>query len=134
MVQADLDALPESYRTKDVDALIMRYVKNNADVSALRGDVFCNAARKRLERYVSGGCADFDAGVCIGGHTENDFDVNKRPKNAFTVGSVFWCTSISNGSPYNLGKPAKGKYIASLYFSGTCISTVLLLTYSITGS
>ncbi len=39
MVQADLDALPESYRTKDVDALIRRYVKNNVDVSALRGYV-----------------------------------------------------------------------------------------------
>lgn len=53
MVQADLDALPESYRTKDVDALIRRYVKNNADVSALRGYVLTEQQFHRIYFYVT---------------------------------------------------------------------------------
>ena len=53
MVQAGLDALPESYRTKDVDALIMRYVKNNADVSALRGYVLTEQQFHRIYFYVT---------------------------------------------------------------------------------
>ena len=52
-VQADLDALPESYRTKDVDALIRRYVKNNADVSALRGYVLTEQQFHRIYFYVT---------------------------------------------------------------------------------
>ena len=35
-VQKDLDALPEHYKTGDVDRLIRQYVKQKADVSALR--------------------------------------------------------------------------------------------------
>ena len=35
-VQKDLDALPEHYKTGDVDRLIRKYVKQKADVSALR--------------------------------------------------------------------------------------------------
>ena len=35
-VQNDLDALPEHYKTGDLDRLIGRYVKAKADVSALR--------------------------------------------------------------------------------------------------
>ena len=36
LAQQDLDNLPEHYKTGDVDRLIRGYVKEKADVSALR--------------------------------------------------------------------------------------------------
>ena len=38
-VQKDLDALPAHYKTADVDRLIRQYVKQKADVSALRPSI-----------------------------------------------------------------------------------------------
>lgn len=35
-IRSDVAALPQNYKTKDVDALIKRYVKEKADVSCLR--------------------------------------------------------------------------------------------------
>lgn len=39
MIRRDLDSLPAHYKTKDVDALIRRYVREGYDVSCLRGIV-----------------------------------------------------------------------------------------------
>ena len=52
-VQSDIDALPENYKTKDVDALIKRYVKSKADVSALREYVLAEQQFHRIYFYVS---------------------------------------------------------------------------------
>lgn len=52
-VQADINALPENYKTKDVDALIKRYVKEKADVSALRDYVLAEQQFHRIYFYVS---------------------------------------------------------------------------------
>ena len=35
-IQKELDALPQNYKTADVDRLIRKLVKDKADVSALR--------------------------------------------------------------------------------------------------
>lgn len=51
-VQAEIDALPENYKTKDVDALIKRYVKERADVSALRDHVLTEQQFHRIYYYV----------------------------------------------------------------------------------
>ena len=38
-VQADIDALPEDYKTADIDRLIKRYVREGLDLSELREHV-----------------------------------------------------------------------------------------------
>lgn len=52
-VQNDLDALPEHYKTGDLDRLIGRYVKAKADVSALRPYVLTEQQFHRIYFYVS---------------------------------------------------------------------------------
>lgn len=51
-VQRDLDALPEHYKTGDLDRLIGRYVKAKADVSALRPYILTEQQFHRLYFYV----------------------------------------------------------------------------------
>ena len=51
-VQKDLDALPEHYKTGDLDRLIGRYVKAKADVSALRPYILTEQQFHRLYFYV----------------------------------------------------------------------------------
>lgn len=52
-VQCDLDALPEKHKTADVDRLIRRYVKEKADVSALRPYILEKQQFHRIYFYVS---------------------------------------------------------------------------------
>ncbi len=52
-VQKDLNALPEHYKTGDVDGLIRRYVKAKADVSALRPYILWEQQFHRIYYYVS---------------------------------------------------------------------------------
>jgi len=52
-VQQDLDALPRNYKTGDVDRLIRRYGKQNADVSALRPYILAEQQFHRIYFYVS---------------------------------------------------------------------------------
>ena len=52
-VQKDLDALPEHYKTGDVDRLIRHYVKQKADVSALRPYILTEQQFHRIYYYVS---------------------------------------------------------------------------------
>ena len=52
-VQKDLDALPEHYKTGDVDRLIRQYVKQKADVSALRPHILTEQQFHRIYYYVS---------------------------------------------------------------------------------
>lgn len=52
-VQQDLNALPEHYKTGDVDRLIRRYVKQKADVSALRPYILAQQQFHRIYYYVA---------------------------------------------------------------------------------
>ena len=52
-VQKDLDALPEHYKTGDVDRLIRQYVKQKADVSALRPYILMEQQFHRIYYYVT---------------------------------------------------------------------------------
>ena len=52
-VQKDLEALPEHYKTADVDRLIRRYGKQKADVSALRPYILSEQQFHRIYFYVS---------------------------------------------------------------------------------
>ena len=52
-VQQDLVALPEHYKTGDLDRLIVRYVKAKADVSALRPYILTEQQFHRIYFYVS---------------------------------------------------------------------------------
>ena len=52
-VQEDLNALPAGYRTGDVDRLIRRYVKEKADVSALRPYILEQQQFHRIYFYVT---------------------------------------------------------------------------------
>ena len=52
-VQNDLDALPEHYKTGDVDRLIRQYVKQKADVSALRPYILDQQQFHRIYFYVT---------------------------------------------------------------------------------
>ena len=52
-VQKDLDALPERYKTGDVDQLIRQYVKQKADVSALRPYILDQQQFHRIYYYVT---------------------------------------------------------------------------------
>ncbi len=53
LVQHDLDTLPPHYKTGDVDGLIRRYVKAQADVSALRPYILSQQQFHRIYYYVS---------------------------------------------------------------------------------
>ncbi len=52
-VQRDLDALPAHYKTAEVDRLIRTYVKQKADVSALRPYILSEQQLHRIYYYVS---------------------------------------------------------------------------------
>lgn len=52
-VQRDLDALPEHYKTGDVDRLIRQYVKQKADASALRPYILMEQQFHRIYYYVT---------------------------------------------------------------------------------
>ena len=52
-VQKDLDALPEHYKTGAVDRLIRQYIKQKADVSALRPYILTQQQFHRIYYYVS---------------------------------------------------------------------------------
>lgn len=52
-VQKDLNALPEHYKTGDVDRLIRQYVKQKVDVSALRPYILTEQQFHRIYYYVS---------------------------------------------------------------------------------
>ncbi len=52
-VQQDLNALPAYYKTGDVDRLIGQYVKQKADVSALRPYILTHQQFHRIYYYVS---------------------------------------------------------------------------------
>lgn len=51
--QKDLDALPAHYKTADVDRLIRRYVREKADVSALRPYVLSQQQFHRIYYFVA---------------------------------------------------------------------------------
>lgn len=53
LVQRDLDALPQGYKTRDVDGLIRRYVSRNADASPLRPYILEQQQFHRIYYYVS---------------------------------------------------------------------------------
>lgn len=52
-VQRDLNALPEHYKTADVDGLIRKYVKERADASPLRPYILTQQQFHRIYYYVS---------------------------------------------------------------------------------
>lgn len=52
-IQQDLDNLPQPYKTADVDRLIRRYVKQKADVSALRPHILAEQQFHRIYNYVN---------------------------------------------------------------------------------
>jgi 3-methyladenine DNA glycosylase AlkD len=52
-VLQDLDRLPDQYKTADVDKLIRRYVKEKADVSALRPYILSQQQLHRIYYFVS---------------------------------------------------------------------------------
>ena len=51
-VQADINALPKNYKTKDIDAIIKKYVRAGADASALRDIVLTEQQFYRIYYYV----------------------------------------------------------------------------------
>lgn len=51
-VQQELNALPVNYKTADVDQLIRRYVREKADVSALRPHILAEQQFHRIYFYV----------------------------------------------------------------------------------
>ena len=53
MILRDIEALPSDYKTKDVDALIRRYVKEQYDMSALRGEILTEQRLHRIYYYTS---------------------------------------------------------------------------------
>lgn len=52
-VQRDLDALPQGYKTRDVDGLIRRYVSRRADASPLRPYILERQQFHRIYYYVN---------------------------------------------------------------------------------
>ncbi len=52
-VRAMVDALPEDYKTKDLDGIIARLVREKADVSALRPHILTEQDLHRIYFYVS---------------------------------------------------------------------------------
>ena len=53
MILRDIEALPPDYKTKDIDALIRRYVKEHYDMSALRGEILTEQRLHRIYFYTS---------------------------------------------------------------------------------
>lgn len=53
MIRRDVGALPENYKTKDVDALIKRYVREGYDVSCLRGVILREQDLHRIYFYTA---------------------------------------------------------------------------------
>jgi 3-methyladenine DNA glycosylase AlkD len=53
MILRDIEALPPDYKTKDIDALIRRYVKEKYDMSALRGEILTEQRLHRIYFYTS---------------------------------------------------------------------------------
>ncbi len=53
MILRDIEALPSDYKTKDIDALIRRYVKEHYDMSALRGEILTEQRLHRIYFYTS---------------------------------------------------------------------------------
>ena len=53
LILRDIEALPSDYKTKDVDALIRRYVKEHYDMSALRGEILTEQRLHRIYFYTS---------------------------------------------------------------------------------
>ena len=52
-IQGDLDALGENYKTRDVDGLIRKYLKEGVDVSSLRNSVLKEQQFHRIYFHVS---------------------------------------------------------------------------------
>lgn len=52
-IRADINALPQNYKTADMDKLISRYVREKADVSCLRPYILTEQDFHRLYFYVS---------------------------------------------------------------------------------
>lgn len=52
-IQQDLDNLPQPYKTADVDRIIRQYVKQKADVSALRPCILAEQQFHRIYYYVN---------------------------------------------------------------------------------
>lgn len=53
MILRDIEALPSDYKTKDIDALIRRYVKEQYDMSALRSEILTEQRLHRIYFYTS---------------------------------------------------------------------------------
>ncbi len=53
MILRDIEALPSDYKTKDIDALIRHYVKEQYDMSALRGEILTEQRLHRIYFYTS---------------------------------------------------------------------------------
>ncbi|MBQ1601677.1 MAG: DNA alkylation repair protein [Ruminococcus sp.] len=53
MILRDIEALPPDYKTKDIDALIRRYVKEHYDMSALRSEILTEQRLHRIYFYTS---------------------------------------------------------------------------------
>ena len=53
MILRDIEALPPDYKTKDIDALIRRYVKEKYDMSALRSEILTEQRLHRIYFYTS---------------------------------------------------------------------------------
>ena len=53
MILRDIEALPPDYKTKDIDALIRRYIKEQYDMSALRGEILTEQRLHRIYFYTS---------------------------------------------------------------------------------
>ena len=52
-VRRELELLPAGYKTKDLDALIAKLVRQKADVSALRDSVLTEQDLHRIYYYVN---------------------------------------------------------------------------------
>ncbi len=53
MILRDIESLPPNCKTKDIDALIRRYVREQYDVSGLRGEILTEQRLHRIYFYTS---------------------------------------------------------------------------------
>lgn len=53
MILRDIESLPPDCKTKDIDALIRRYVREQYDVSSLRGEILTEQRLHRIYFYTS---------------------------------------------------------------------------------
>lgn len=53
MILRDIESLPPDCKTKDIDALIRRYVREQYDVSGLRGEILTEQRLHRIYFYTS---------------------------------------------------------------------------------